>query len=264
MNTLLRFFSLRRLWRGLALFFYVLLGILLVAVLLYPLLWLGGARTAQLRWRLIMAWSRGLSGILRLRFQVEGEPIEGPTLYVANHIAWLDIPALAAWVPASFVAKAEIRRWPVVGWLCLGAETLFIERGSRQSTEKIIQGIQAHLQAGHSVLVFPEGTSSDGSAVKPFRRRLFQAALTAGANVQAVALCYPKQGRPNRVVPYIDNDVFVYNGLRVLNEAQTDVEVTFFAPLSAAQIAADGLDERNLANQTWTQISDHVAARYAR
>ena len=107
-------------------------------------------------------------------------------LVVANHLSWLDIFAIDALCPASFVAKSEIARWPLVGTLVARAGTLFIERGRRHAVHRLIEHIERSLQAGGRVAVFPEGTTGAGHALLPFHANLIQAAVDAQAPVVPV------------------------------------------------------------------------------
>lgn len=108
-------------------------------------------------------------------------------LLVANHLGWFDILALGAVVPATFVAKSDVRQWPVLGWMARLQPTVFIERGRRGTIAAQVAALRKALNGGH-VAMFPEGTTGDGSAVLPFRPALFAAA--EGFAVQPVAIAY--------------------------------------------------------------------------
>ena len=111
-------------------------------------------------------------------------------LVVANHVSWLDIFALHAVGPVRFIAKAEIERWPVLGGLVRGVGTLFIERARRHDTHRVNQEIARALAAGDIVAVFPEGTTTDGTALLPFKGSLLQPIIDAQGHVQPVAIRY--------------------------------------------------------------------------
>jgi 1-acyl-sn-glycerol-3-phosphate acyltransferase len=114
-------------------------------------------------------------------------------MIVANHVSWVDIFAINAVVPVRFVAKAQVRRWPLVGWLSARAGTIFIDRGRRQDTLRVNALISQALRAGELFAVFPEGTTSDGSTLLKFHSSLLEPALEAGAAVQPVALRYERE-----------------------------------------------------------------------
>jgi 1-acyl-sn-glycerol-3-phosphate acyltransferase len=111
-----------------------------------------------------------------------------PTLLVANHVPWLDVYALAALWPARFVAKAETRAWPVAGTIARRFDTVFLRRGSVRDAGRVRRQVAAALARGESVVVFPEGTTTDGTRLGRFHAAMFQAAIDAGAVVQPVAL----------------------------------------------------------------------------
>ncbi|PXW93845.1 lyso-ornithine lipid acyltransferase [Sphaerotilus hippei] len=147
------------------------------------------------RHRLITWWSAGLLRRLGVRLGSEGACPDGGHLLVANHVSWLDIIAVHAVCPhARFVSKADVKRWPVLGWLIGAAGTLFIERESKRDALRVVHEMAAALQSGQTVAVFPEGTTSDGAAVLPFHANLLQAAVTTNTPVQPLVLRYAEPG----------------------------------------------------------------------
>lgn len=169
-------------WRIGRLLLHLAAGLLLVGGA-FPLL---GPAPRQ---RLKAAWARRLLGIMGIELRVVGTVPDGGLL-VANHISWLDIFVISAARPTAFVAKAEIGKWPLLGWLAGQVDTLFIVRGSRHHAQHIAHEMTARLQAGHSVAVFPEGTTSDGHQVMPFHAALLQPAISAAHPVQPLAIRY--------------------------------------------------------------------------
>ena len=140
---------------------------------------------AAVRW-----WSRGLLRVFGMTVQRHGQPLPGGTLFVANHISWIDIVVLHSQHMMGFIAKAEIRDWPLVGWITTHAETIFLRRGDSDSLSGVMGQMAQRLRAGRAVAAFPEGGTRDGSALGPFHARIFTAAVEADASVQPVALCY--------------------------------------------------------------------------
>ncbi|WP_159674515.1 1-acyl-sn-glycerol-3-phosphate acyltransferase [Andreprevotia sp. IGB-42] len=187
----------------------------------------------------IQRWSTQLTRILGISVRVQGVvPGVYPAnhLLISNHISWLDIFVLNAVTVSRFVAKAEIRNWPVVGRLCLGTGTLFIERERKRDTARVGQDMLAALQAGHCLAVFPEGTTSDGQAVLPFRSSLLQAAVDGNTTLQPVYLRYCNaQGQRCGLAAYID-DISIGRSLwRILGNRGLTVEINFLSPLSPEQ-----------------------------
>lgn len=111
-------------------------------------------------------------------------------MLVSNHVSWLDVYAINAWHSPRFVAKSEIRSWPVIGWLCAQTGVLFVERARKRDAHRIMHAIADALRGGESICVFPEGTTSNGMQLLPFHANLFQAPVTAAAPIRPVALRY--------------------------------------------------------------------------
>lgn len=124
------------------------------------------------------------------RITIDGAADAGPgTLYIANHVSWLDIPVLGSALDASFVSKADVAHMPLLGRLARRTGTIFIVREDRHRVHHQAGEIEARLREGDSLILFPEGTTSDGRAVHPFRSSLFEAAQHA-ARIQPLAIAY--------------------------------------------------------------------------
>jgi 1-acyl-sn-glycerol-3-phosphate acyltransferase len=143
------------------------------------------------RHRSIRKWCQQLLGIFQMRLSIIGaEQLEDMHyLMSANHISWIDIHVINAFKPHYFVAKAEVASWPIFGWMAKQLGTLFIERGKASSIRKMIPELAAQLQQ-RTICIFPEGTSTDGKQVAPFKPNLFEAAMVASAPVYALAIQY--------------------------------------------------------------------------
>lgn len=138
-----------------------------------------------------MHYHRVVCRILGIRLKIIGEPPrEGPMLIVSNHVSWLDIMVLSAVAPISFVAKKEVARWPFFGRLAKLQRTVFVDRDSRHKTGHSRNEMQERLAAGDILVLFPEGTSSDGWTVLPFKSSFFGAAEGSGVLVQPVSVVY--------------------------------------------------------------------------
>jgi len=204
--------------------------------------------------RIIKRWSRRLLTILRVRIHVEGTPPAGhaPTVIVANHVSWLDIWVIHAVTPVRFVAKSDIRRWPVIGWLVARAGTIFIERDKRHHTAKTNRVIVETLMRGERVGIFPEGTTTDGTELRAFHASLFQPALGAGAQVAAVAIRYPlHDGSINLDAAYTGDRSLLESLRLILRQRSIRVEVTF-----AGTIDVSGKTRRDIAREGERLIAD--------
>lgn len=136
-------------------------------------------RRARHRARFVRAWARVTLSALSIRADVRGRPPSGPCLYVSNHLGYLDVPVLSSALSAAFVSKDDVRRWPLVGFLARTSGAVFLPRESGFRAVAALEEMRARLRAGESVLVFPEGTSSRGGTVLPFRSFPFAAADAA-------------------------------------------------------------------------------------
>jgi 1-acyl-sn-glycerol-3-phosphate acyltransferase len=140
-------------------------------------------------------------------------------LRVCNHISWLDILVIHAAGHCRFVSKAQVRTWPVIGVLAAGGGTLFIERESRRDAMRVVHHMADSLRAGDVLMVFPEGTTSDGTGMLPFHANLIQAAISAGCAVQALGLRYTDcaTGQVSTAASYVGDDSLLGSVWRTLS-----------------------------------------------
>jgi 1-acyl-sn-glycerol-3-phosphate acyltransferase len=171
-------------------------------------------------------------------------------LFVANHVSWLDIELMHSQRIMSFVAKAEIARWPLVGWLATRAGTIYHQRGSAHSLGAVMERVVARLREGMAVGVFPEGGTGPGDRVKTFHARIFQVAADAGVAVQPVALCYGDGGRMDLRVPFAPKESFFANFVRLLGGPSLEASVQFLEPVP---LSDDG--RRQTAESARTRIA---------
>jgi 1-acyl-sn-glycerol-3-phosphate acyltransferase len=237
----------RRLRRSLWLVAHLLLGTLLCAVWLVPLRKLRPRHAAHPSARLVSWWMRALLTILNVRVHSTGTPHHAPALIVSNHISWLDIPCLFAYLDGVFVAKSDVARWPLIGMLARSIGTIFLARG--WASEATAERMTWQLARSDRVVIFPEGTSSDGAEVGIFYPRLFQSALRAGTVVQAVAIQYPRTHGLPSVAPFVGNDDLLHHLWRLLGEARIEAHLHFCVPLPAT-----GQTRRALATRARSQI----------
>lgn len=161
--------------------------------------------------RLKRAWSRQLLRLLGIRIDSNPQTaqaldaIEGGLL-VCNHISFIDIFVINTLLPSGFVAKNEVSRWPLIGWLVVHGGTVFIQRGSRLAVRRTQQQLLDALHGGQRFVIFPEGTSTAGDRVLPFHSALFQSAVSAQVSLHALAISYHQADGSRSVAPaYIDD-----------------------------------------------------------
>jgi 1-acyl-sn-glycerol-3-phosphate acyltransferase len=216
-------------WRLARLVLHLLQG-LLTCALVFP--WAG----APQRERLVRRWSVRLLRICRVEVE-RGEPAGQHmalqhALIVSNHISWLDIFVINSVHPCRFVAKAEIRAWPVLGWLVAQAGTVFIARGNRRDLRHIFKGLVEALAQHQRVAFFPEGTTASQGSLLPFHANLFEAAIDARVPVQPVALSYlDGSGGWHPAVDYTGETTFVDSILRILGGEPVRARLACLAPI---------------------------------
>lgn len=180
---------------------------LVIVALCFPLL------PTRFRQKLKAGWSAALLLIVGIDLRVSGK-FEPGALLIANHISWLDIFVINAVRPTAFVAKSEIRSWPLAGWLCHKVDTLFIERGSRHHAQHVAHAMAARLANGSSVTVFPEGTTSDGRDLLPFHAALLQPAVGLKVPVQPLAIRYRDSNGAYTAAPAYIGELSFMDSLR--------------------------------------------------
>ncbi|MGQ3671318.1 lysophospholipid acyltransferase family protein [Xanthobacter sp. TB0136] len=208
-----------------------------------PLQWLALKLKLPFRRTIPMLYHRILLACLGVRVKVEGTPETGrPLLILSNHSSWLDIPVLGSRMPLFFVAKSEVSDWPLVGLLARFQRTVFVDRQRRQATGTVNREIAERLKEGDPVVLFAEGTSSDGNRVLPFRTALVGAVRDAfedvdQVRVQPLSIAYTRlqglpMGRQHRATAawYGDMDLAPHL-LEVLRHGAIDVTMTFGPPL---------------------------------
>lgn len=204
------------------------------------------ARNSVVRW-----WLRVLGRLLGVRVLTCGEPVSMPALFVANHISWLDIIALSEVVSADFVAKQEVRGWPLLGWLASVGGTLFVRRGDFGAAGTMQAQMARRLAVGRSLILFPEGTTSDATLPKPFKPRLFLAAIRTNVLVQPVAISYQGSSAERHRVAFIGEQSLLENLWSLLALRSVPLTIRFMTPISVS-----GAHSRLLANGAWESVCD--------
>jgi 1-acyl-sn-glycerol-3-phosphate acyltransferase len=197
---------------------------------------------------LIRSYLHCVAWLLGLRIRVEGTPLTRNVLYAANHISWLDIPALGGTAEVRFIAKSEIAGWSLIGWLARISGSVFVQRQKRTAARRQADKVTAALAEDWPVVLFPEAGTGDGIALTPFRASLFAAANEAGVQVQPVALDY---GARQAEIAWPDGAGFVSEVKRMLNRpAPVPLTLHFLPPIDGAAV-----DRKRLAAETHAAIS---------
>ena len=181
----------------------------------------------------VQRWAAGMLGIFGIELLRRGPALAtGPVLLVANHLSWLDILVMHATGYCRFIAKADVHRWPLIGGMAAAAGTLFIERESRRDAMRVVHHMVERLQAGDVLAVFPEGTTGDGLALRPFHANLVQAAISADAPVQPLALSFidGRSGQPSFAPRFVGEDTLLGSVLRTLAAEGLQAEVVTGEP----------------------------------
>jgi 1-acyl-sn-glycerol-3-phosphate acyltransferase len=209
----------------------VALGLALaVVVLRYWLTRLHGPLTMEQKARWSQASSRLVLGALDIRYRIDGQP---PThgLVVCNHLSYLDILILSAAMPCFFVAKMEIGGWPIFGKAARSNGTIFLDRTSRASANSVAKQIMERLKLPIPVLLFPEGTSSDGSQVLRFHTRLIEPAIAAKAPITAASVRYVfEDSTPERELCWYGDALFLTHLMKALGTTGFSARVRFGEP----------------------------------
>ncbi len=236
-------------WRLLRACVHVLHGMLVMTR--FPLLDPAG-RHERIRW-----WSAGLVRVMGLTLKVSGTARPGATLMVANHISWLDIAAIHAAAPhARFVSKADVLRWPLLGWLIRNAGTLFIERERKRDAVRVVHAVAQALQSGETVAVFPEGTTGLGHELLPFHANLLQAAVSTGTPVQPVLLRFDgPQGPFDQAVTFIGETTLLQSIWRIASARGLSVRVELLPA-----VATPHADRRALAEHLRELMAQRLAS----
>src|ERR1044072_4757195 len=143
-------------------------------------------------WRsfIFRRWAKATAALLGLKIEAQGQPPRGAFFLVSNHLSYLDIVVFAALTNCVFIAKSEVARWPVIGLLCRAMNTIFVDRGKRRDAARVNKIVEGALAQGRGVVLFAEGTSTQGATVLPFKSSLLEQAARAGFPVSYTALSY--------------------------------------------------------------------------
>jgi 1-acyl-sn-glycerol-3-phosphate acyltransferase len=184
-------------------------------------------RHAAFRW-----WGRSFCRICGIRTEVEGTPPEGPFLLVSNHVSYIDIMVLGQFLDAVFIGKADLRRWPILGWMFHTSDTIFINRARRRDLLRVMEQVEDFRQKGYGVVLFPEGTSSKGDGILPLKPSLLEYAATRDLPVHWVTLSYvtpPGQPPAHHAVCWWGDELLLPHAYRFLQLPRVTATIHFGA-----------------------------------
>ena len=208
----------------------------------------------------IKNWSKRLLSILGIELSVINANVLKDSAYLlaSNHISWVDIHAINAFHPTRFVAKSEVRSWPVFGWMAMQLGTVFIKRASSRHAHQVVTEMGEVLKS-ESVCIFPEGTSTLGVDVRPFKPNLFEAAVIADVPVYSLAIRYISKatGERSDVAAFVGDMGLLESMAKILKHRNLIAELTFFPP--AAYSPRPPNDRKWLAMHSQEQISKSLA-----
>lgn len=171
---------------------------------------------------------------------MEGVPIlKGPVMWAANHVSWIDIFILNSCRTTCFIAKSEIRNWPVIGWLVASVGTVFIERGQRHAISRVSKAILEQFGQNACVGLFPEGTTTDGMDMRSLHSSLFEPPIRAMVPIQPVALVFTVKGQRSGAIAFVGEQTLVNNIWHLLSSRGVKVNVRFLPPINQPGVPVD-------------------------
>lgn len=204
--------------------------------------------------RVLNAWSRVGCRVFGIQPAFRGKILDGPVLVVANHVSWLDIQVLHSVAAMSFVAKAEIQDWPLMGWLASRGGTVYHRRGSHDSASGAVEQVHAKLAGGGRVAIFPEGGIFPGEHIKRFHARMFRVAVEADCPIQPAMVRYIRDGRRDPEVAWIKGESLFANMLRLMGRPTSRADLTFMESFEP-----NGRARRELADRAQAMVEEAYA-----
>lgn len=206
---------------------------LATCALVFPLIDDDGRRARIKAWSIRLVALCGVS----VRFEYHRDAQSAPrALMVSNHVSWLDIFVINSLYSTRFVAKSDIRSWPLIGWLCEKTGTIFISRGKLRDVRRIYQGLVTSLHAGEHVAFFPEGTTAPQGTLLPFHANLFEAAIEADVPVQPYAVRYlGRDGQLHPAANFVGDMTFAQSLITVLKAGGMTAELTVLPAIETSE-----------------------------
>ncbi len=237
-----------------AIWVHVLSGVATLFVI-FPF---ASAKTKQFH---IQRWSNHLLQLFGIELKVQNPGILPNSSYLlsSNHISWMDIHAINAFKPIRFVAKSEVEKWPIFGWMAKQLGTVFIKRDSSRHAHHVV-GEMSKVLNSESICIFPEGTSTNGESVRLFKPNLFESAVNANVPVYTLAIRYVSRDNGQRSdVPAFVGDMGLLESMgRILSNRKLVVELTFFPP--PGNTPGMPPDRKWLALHSHEQIREYLAS----
>ncbi len=202
----------------------------IIAGLLLPIV------NKKYRYKLIRWWCQQLLAAFNIKVIVSGDipPDDlSHAMIIANHVSWADIHVLNSVIPLRYIAKSDIRHWPIFGFFASRVNTLFVDRAKKQDALRIVDITSACLEAGDRLCFFPEGTTTDGTSVLPFKSSLIEASIRSGTSIYPVAISYPlANGGINTEMAYAGDTTLKESMQQALAIKSPIVNIHFLAPVS--------------------------------
>ena len=224
-----------------------------------------GPAPAASRMQLLQGWCRRSLSAIDIHVEVEGIP---PTsgLLVSNHLSYLDIAVYSSVTPCAFVSKAEVARWTIFGPFARQSGTIFVQRGNRSSSYRATQQIAESLTAGIALVLFPEGTTTDGSHVLRFHSSMLQAAIDAGVTVTPCAISYTVLGGSEQEIAWWGDMTLPPHIWKLLGMRQVTARVIFGEPLAATaerrELSEQARDKVVALREELMQTAESAALRH--
>jgi len=235
--------SLRKIYR------YLLLALLIIIGIPLTIIFLRGTVPARgLSSFIITTWLGIVTRLFGVKIKTFGTPLKEKTLFVSNHISWLDVLVLGSLVPTHFLSKHEVKTMPVLGWLATRGGTLYIKRGNKGSASVASSEITAVLKQKHNSLVFAEGKTTDGN-IKKFHSRMMQSAIDAQAMVQPIAIFYPSLNPQTQKIELNPDTLFINDTTigesanLIFRSPHTDIEVHYLEPIDSTGMTRDEISQ---------------------
>jgi 1-acyl-sn-glycerol-3-phosphate acyltransferase len=173
-------------------------------------------------------------------------------LIVSNHISWLDIFVINSICPVIFVSKYSVSKWPFIGWLAKATDTIFIDRNKISKIKETTIKIENYLENKGSIFMFPEGTSTDGKSLLPFKSNLFQSAINTNSDILPIGIQYQNKKKFTSAPSYIGDMSLIDSVLNLIKLDNIDAKITILSP-----IRKDG-SRKSLAKKTYQKIGNLI------
>ncbi len=245
--------TLRKQYRSILFGLWLIIGIVLTVIFLRKTIPPSGIAST-----IVKKWLGITTRIFGVKIKSYGTALPEKTLFISNHISWLDVLVLGSLIPTHFLSKHEVKEMPLFGWLATRGGTLYIKRGKKNSASDASSEITDALKKQHNGLIFAEGTTTDGH-IKKFHSRLMQSAIDANATVQPIAIFYPRLNTETNKLEV--NPVALFTGNTTIGEsynlitrtATIDVEVHFLKPIDSA-----GKTRNEIAQHAYEEVVDAI------